>query len=432
MRKNIVTERTNVFEPNNTITMKFTIAGAVKPEKIQQAFLTAIRENETLNSRVILAENGEVWYEPCGKTQIQKNYIESTDQSWQKIFQEQQKVLFEIEQGELIKGYIFPEEDQTEVMLMANHLAGDGKAILYFVEQIMCALANERVPYQKLQSISEEEIPERNKIPFYVNWFIRSSNRKWRKRPEVFTMEDRSRIHRIFWERNQVKLWVEHFSREELERVLDKARGLGVSLTSYLIAAYCQKIPDWKIPDWKIPDRITVGLAVDVRANRNRDMGNQTSGITIRCKCRDRIRLDQNARSISKQLKKKLASQTSKYFVLNFLSRLDGTLRDSIYMYLSGTYQNRVSQDLARACGYGEYSPDLSLSNLTVADIRVQYGDFELKDLVFIPPLVSYGRRMLGIVTLNHEMNITWQVQENENAESEQNEFREIMRRLKQ
>ena len=30
MRKNIVTERTNVFEPNNTITMKFTIAGAVK------------------------------------------------------------------------------------------------------------------------------------------------------------------------------------------------------------------------------------------------------------------------------------------------------------------------------------------------------------------------------------------------------------------
>ena len=432
MKKNIVTERTNVFEPNNTITMKFTIAGTVKPEKMKQAFLTAVRENETLNSRVILAENGEVWYEPCRETQIQKNHIEIADRSWQEIFKEQQQALFEIEQGELIKGYFFKGEEQSEVLLMASHLAGDGKAILYFVEQIMCALADERVPCRKFQSVSEKEIPGKNKIPIYVNWFIKSLNSKWRKYPQIFTMEDRNHIHRIYWERNQIKLWVEHFSREELEKVLDKARASNVSLTSYLIAAYCQEMPDKKIPDQEISDRITVGLAVDVRANRNRDMRNQTSGITIRCKCRDKIRLEKNVRSISKQLKKKLASQSSKYFVLNFLSRLDGTLRDSIYMYLSGTYQNRVSQDLARACGYGEYSPDLSLSNLTVPDIRVQYGDFELKDLVFIPPLVSYARRMLGVVTLNHEMNITWQVQENENMESELYKFREIMRGLKQ
>ena len=41
------------------------------------------------------------------------------------------------------------------------------------------------------------------------------------------------------------------------------------------------------------------------------------------------------------------------------------------------------------------------------ADIPVSYGEYEIKDIAFVPPVVSYGKNLYGIITVNDRMIIS-------------------------
>lgn len=51
-----------------------------------------------------------------------------------------EKIPFAIDKGELVRVFIIPSGDKTQIMIMAHYLAGDGKSINYFVKDIMDAL----------------------------------------------------------------------------------------------------------------------------------------------------------------------------------------------------------------------------------------------------------------------------------------------------
>ena len=59
------------------------------------------------------------------------------------------------------------------------------------------------------------------------------------------------------------------------------------------------------------------------------------------------------------------------------------------------------------------------------------YGEYELERFVFVPPLISYGRRLIGVVTLRSEMCVTYQIMQNDQTELERERFKTIMRELK-
>lgn len=57
--------------------------------------------------------------------------------------------------------------------------------------------------------------------------------------------------------------------------------------------------------------------------------------------------------------------------------------------------------------GYVGKTKDYSITNLTVADIPVKYGDCEIKSMMFAGPVVSYGKTIIGVVTCNGKIVIT-------------------------
>jgi NRPS condensation-like uncharacterized protein len=414
----IITERTNLFEPNDAIAMKFTILRQVEEHRATVAFDTAVKANETLNSKIVLSENGDAWYEPVKETH---NYLRSVDGDWMEVLEEQQKILFQIDQGELIRGFLFQRKEQAEVLILAHHLAGDGKAIVYFIEQFMNALNDEELPYQSLRTISMEEIPEKKKIAWSIGLYLRYWNRKWKKGGRSFSMEDRRLIHHLYWSKNQMSICCEHFSAKELERLLSKAKRAQVSLSSYLITAFAKEIPE----------KIAIGIAIDARLDKNRNLGNQTSGTEIAFQYHSGKSFHENAQRFHRILKRKLSSGRSKYFVLYFMGKLQGSLIDSMYMQLSGEYQNHVSKSMAKICGYLDSKRYYSFTNLTKLDIPDQYGKYKICDFIFIPPHISYGKRLIGIATLKKEMNISYQLIADKNTEWEMNRFRKIMEDLK-
>ncbi len=120
MDKIICTERTNLFEPNDGIGIKFTILGSLLESQLLLAFDTVVEKNETLHSKVILSKDGKAFYE---KMERSNNKMIPMNENWETTLLRQQKVLFEIDKGELLRGFYCLENDKTEVLFLAHHLA---------------------------------------------------------------------------------------------------------------------------------------------------------------------------------------------------------------------------------------------------------------------------------------------------------------------
>lgn len=72
-------------------------------------------------------------------------------------------------------------------------------------------------------------------------------------------------------------------------------------------------------------------------------------------------------------------------------------LVDSMFRYLSGGFRNPDTEKLTRTLGYSTDARDISMTYLTKLDIPSGYGAYRIKDFSFIPPVISYRKRLTGI-----------------------------------
>ena len=90
------------------------------------------------------------------------------------------------------------------------------------------------------------------------------------------------------------------------------------------------------------------------------------------------------------------------------MKEFDPTLVDAVNLEFAGYFHSRTSAKLAKLLGYGESTKDLSITNLTRLDIPTAYGFFTLTDLIFVPPVISYGKNIVGMVTADGHLNTTF------------------------
>lgn len=159
-----------------------------------------------------------------------------------------------------------------------------------------------------------------------------------------------------------------------------------------------------------IPRVQDIGLAVDGRIDGNRTMSNQATGISVKYRYKGKKTLVENAAIIDKMMKKKLKNIGFKYFILRFMSEFDPTLVDAVNLEFVGYFHSDISAKLARMLGYGHNTKDISITNLTRVDILTEYGDYRLVDLLFVPPVVSYGKNIIGMVTVGDRLNMAYHV----------------------
>ena len=92
------------------------------------------------------------------------------------------------------------------------------------------------------------------------------------------------------------------------------------------------------------------------------------------------------------------------------MGMMDSTLKDSLNLEHAGYFHSKTSSKVAELLGYGKKVKDLSITNLTRADIPLTYGDYTIKEIAFIPPIVSYAKHVIGIVTTGDVMTVATQV----------------------
>ncbi len=391
MRYRIETERVDLFDVSILITMVVRTEESIAFDRLDTAFQRSLQLHEVLRSRILIEGSGEAFYV---ENDAPGSSFSQTELSLPELVAENEKKRFRIEEGEFIRAFDSPDG----LIFMMHHLTGDGKSLIYFIETFMSVLAGSEPQPLPFRNLTLDNLPADSRILFAYELLVRSWNRKWQKEKKVFGFSDMDKAYENFRKDHRTKIKIKRYDREESQQIIRKAKEAGVTFTSYFIAELSKELSG----------KIDVGLAVDGRTDQNRSMGNQATGISIQFRYNAKRTVEENARIIQKLIKKKLSNDRYRYFVLQFMGRLDTTLKDSLNLEHAGTFKSKISSYLAELLGYGKKARDMSITNLTRADIPLVYGDIKISEIIFVPPVVSYAQNVIGIVTAGDVMNVTW------------------------
>ncbi len=391
----ILTERNNLFEPNDYIIFYVELSGKVQAEDLACAIETAYMANEATMSKIVLKQDGTAYYEKIPESGCKVEIIQG---DWQEMVKRNEKVPFVLEEGELVRCFISVSGELPFFVVMAHHLAGDGKAIVYFIESIMSALAGKKPEYRPLTLLTKQNLPKTGRYPFIAKAYSVFCNRKWSKMGNpTFSWNDYYNLHKRYWETTSSSILYHHFSKEKTLYIKENAKRMGVSVNSYIITAFLQADRNNRL----------VGIPVSVREKENKSMTNLTSGVRIIHSYSDDYTFSENAGQIHKKVLKELKKR--RFFVLRFLSDLSPTLIDGVLLHVHHGYESVLTGQLSKVMGYsGKEKKDLGITNMTVLDIPALYGDYKIEKIIFIPPNISYSRNVIGVSTFNGEMTLTY------------------------
>lgn len=118
---------------------------------------------------------------------------------------------------------------------------------------------------------------------------------------------------------------------------------------------------------------------------------------------------EENLTRVHKKIYKQLRDINKKYFVLLFIAELCPSLLDSVLLQTHGCYENSLSEKMANIMGYmGNGGRDLGVTNLTKIDIPNNFDSFKIRDILFIPPKISYSKNVIGISTYEDKLSISY------------------------
>lgn len=411
MKKWICSERADFFEPNIYIQFLTEIIGAPDIAALRDAVKAAFAANEATMSRVVLQEDGTAYYEKMNESGC---VVSVTNQDYLAVIRENEKQTFQVKCGEMMRVFICTADAKIRLLIMAHHLVGDGKSIAYFLEDVMRALSGEQLEYKEMRLLTADSFPKEAKLPMYVIWYAKRFNRKWKSRGDIFSWDDYEKIHKTYWQKHSSQVIYESFLPEEVEDLRARARKMGVSVNSYIATAFLRANRK----------NHCIGMAVDARENHNRAMSNQATGISVDYTYSEKLSFAENARAVHRKICQKLEHPVMRYFILQFMMLFAPSLIDSILLNTYQLYENPTTRKLARVMGYQGYKTrEIGITNLTRLDIKSVYGNYAIRNLLFIPPVVSYANHIIGVVTTEDGMRISYHYMECDNDAKEQKFF---------
>lgn len=393
-RIKLMAERFFLFDPSIYMNVIFTIDGQVPVEKTQAAIEKTFTQNQTTMSKAVLDEKGNLFLEEMGRTGCH-TYVDNRD--WQEIRREQERIPFRINEGEFLRAFITPRENYTDVYLMAHHMMADGSGLLILVDDIMNNLAGFAVAYKPTEVMRRKDVIRKGDLPLKTRMMLRLLNLSWAKEKRVFTWEDYYQIHETYWKDKSTYFEFTTIEAEELEALKQECKDLGITVNSYLVAKIMKNYPD---------DHI-LGVPVSLRG-KSSSISNMITSLMLEYQYDTGKSLTENALRAHQIIRKGLASEPMRYHIPQFVAILDPTLMDAAVAYYVLGFDNEAARKASYIIGYtSKLGTDVGITNLGVLDVKTQYGDYRLTNMIGIPPHVSATRRVVSVYTYNGKMTIT-------------------------
>lgn len=384
----IAVERPHLFEPNVYVTVCVEVSGVVAADDLACAVEKAYKANETTMSKIVLTQ-GRCYYEKLSESRCT---VDIVDSNWSDIVKENEKKAFAIDKGELMRTFIIPREETTQILIMAHHLAGDGQSMICFIKDIMNALSGKALKYKPLALVARDSLPRKG-LSLLAKSYTRYCRRKWSG--QTFTWQDFYDLHNKYWRYNTSDIRCETLSEDKTLEIIEKSKLIGCSVNSFIVTEFLRKHQK----------TCEVGIPVSIRQKGDETLSNFVSGISIRYKYDNKKTFAENALRVHKSVERKL--RDIKFFVLQFIAELPPTLIDAVLLNKYGLCESRLAEKTARVMSYTGKIRDIGISNLGKLDIPTEYGSCKIENVIFVPPAISYSDNIIGVSTINGRMTIT-------------------------
>lgn len=390
-----------------------------------------MNNNEVLKTKVVLEEDGKAYFIDTAKA----NYsIAESCIDWRTIVKEQEKIPFDIQNGEYLRFYIISNlrsdnetianigTETVTLLIIAHHLAGDGITFAYLLQDIMRVANGEKLEKKPVGLFDLSSLPRGSKLGFLMSLMLKVMNKQWKKSEKLFTFDEFKEMNSKYWSRHSSYVTTCAIAGGAYETLTAAAKNHSVSINSVITAAFIKAA--YECGEKHAQD---VGHAVSIREKGYSGMGNFATGISIKYVYNDSKDFWQNAKSIHKLIYIKLNDDKKKYFLLQFMGNITGTLCDAVYFSAVAGYDNKTALTFSKMFGYGGNPKGISITNLTKLPIENIYGNYEITDIVVIPPLVLNARRIIGIASLGNKMEISFSIEDDISKDSNVEYFKKAV-----
>lgn len=391
----IKADRHYLFDPAAHIVMRVEINGKPNILTLKKAIVWAVAKHDILNCTIKMDAKGDCYYVPRDYAYIPKIEVCKGIVSTNEIVNKQCKKEFKIDQGDIVRFVIAYDEDHVELNVIQHHLGGDGKSMLILIQDIMDNLSHP----EKLNLINDnqercvevydddydEQFVELNEV---MEQALNSMNKRWKAEKKVFHYDDREKVFNSFWADRKVKDEHLELKKEELHILLRACREHNVTLNN-LIATIINK---------SLVQAERMGIIADVREEDNKKMGNYVDVFMLEENYDYTKDLWENVRHVDELAKKHLEDRTQLLLGNLVRNKIENGLQDANHFY---DFDNSIVDEYNDNFFVGKDGLPIVLTNIGVAPIRQQYGDFGIEKIQFISPLSLRTYCNIAVITMN-------------------------------
>lgn len=390
-RVQLMAERLFLMDPNTLMTVVVTIEGDLSTEEIKNAVEKVYTCNQTTMSKMVLDEKGNLYLEEMQQTGC-KVFVES--QSWEKILCDNEGKTFHIDEGELVRTFIIPRGEKTDIYIMAHHLMCDGLGIFLLVEDIMNTLQGKEVAYRSTKVLTKRGTIKKGDLTWKQRLGLKICNKNWKAEKQVYGWDDYYKIHEEFWKNWTTELVMTQIEGEELEALKQECKKLGITVNSYLVTKLLEEHPECR----------NIGVPVSLRGEE-RSISNLIASVAV-CYQYDRDKtFEENAKIVDALVRKAVKNEGAIYHISQFLSIMDPTLVDAALMYHVLGQEKKVAKTMANIIGYtGDSGTDLGVTNLKEIQIPSDYGRFKITNIIPVAPRILTSKHVIAVSTYQGKM----------------------------
>ncbi len=417
-RTKIDKERTWIYSPVNDIVIKVDIKGILSEEQLKKAIKDTVNHYDMLQQKIVVDNDGNAYYL---KAETFEPIIKLIEGDWKEAAKEQEKYPFAIDIGEFIRFFYQKTETGMTLLIIAHHIAGDGISFTYFVQDIMRSISGEKVEYKQLELYNMEKLPREARLRAPITWLIKYMNRKWRKTGRKFDFNNYYKMYDQYWNNRETLIYTDILEDEVYDSIYRYSKESNLTINTMITTALIRASDEL----------CDVGMAASIREKEFTGMGNYATGISVKYQYNETISFVENARIVQKMIYDKLYNTSKRYFLLQFMRSIEPTLIDAIYFNTCSDYNNKTAETFSKMFGYSGNPKGISITNLTKLPIETKYGDFEIADFIFVPPLVLNAKRIIGVATIGKRMVVSLHINNDNEADEHRKFFYKGMEHLR-
>ena len=403
--------RMSLWAPFYAVGMVARIRGDVPPELLKEALNKLRILYPPLASRVDMQPNGDAYLTTEGVEYLNlEARLKTSDDDWESIVLEQEKIPFPIERGPLSRFFLLRNSHSSDLIVMVPHVICDGYAMTHVMYDVVSLLNDpQKIVSQPnyFPTVTWRTVQHSLFNNLLLRGFVKIYNHVQTKHKFRLNQENYEDLYRSFWVRHHDNFFCLSLSSSETNALINRCKEQKIAITGALFAASFLTQTNLKLvsPGTDYTISIPVNIRKWMHHPAEKSLGVFASSIEIKLPIKTKTSFWELARLAHTKIHKtiKNRSRVLRTLVLNELNPL---IADNIMAALATEQYNKLPLLLKKYIKLDPNSRILTISNIGRIHLPSAGTTYPLETILPLTPIGPGYRHSICALTTNDQMHL--------------------------